>query len=670
MKFENAAVPKAPQRIHFHYDIGFDATSQGGFTTASRTLELDSSIIISGQTQQALTDLTFYGAQDPFFSNVSATADNVPWLSEDLRVFATPAGGTPVNGGPTFNTDSLDGARSYLAALLPWLTQNYGDPSGSDPFDAASNVVPQPTDALTGDSSVLPNMNFLGINENIYNFAIARVRLDGAIGTVSQPVKVFFRMWSSQSPDTDYQPGSTYKSQPDSSSLPDWPLPDPDSSTFPFFASSNTPNFNDPNNSEFGTNGVNHRAITINHSQGQWTYFGCLLNVYDSSYLVNGTPVNQLLPGTHHCLVAQIAYDDAPIIVPAGQTVSPTGGTDKLAQRNLQITPAFNPGLPPTNLAPQTFDVRPSVPAAGSGKGDFDELMIDWGNMPVGSVASIYWPGASAQQVVQLANRRYGYHNLKLSEPHTIKTPVTSGLTYVPIPPQAGENLAGLLTVELPPYVVAGQRFTIIVRRVTTYVEPPPPVIGSPSFGSPPVSPPVGRKPPAKVTKPEKPAPAPRVWRYITGAFQVDIPVQTDKELLPYDENTLAIFKWRLSVTPHTNRWYRVLKRYIAYLSDRIDGLGGNAADIPPSPTGLPWPIGLPSPKPQLRFSGKVIEVVYDCFGDFEGFVLDCCEEERAFRSRERGIEAVVLRALRERELLEVVVCEKNAKIERLILRL
>src|SRR5258708_25161424 len=35
-------------------------------------------------------------------------------------------------------------------------------------------------------------------------------------------------------------------------------------------------------------------------------------------------------------------------------------------------------------------------------------------------------------------------------------------------------------------------------------------------------------------------------WRYVTGAFQVTIPVTTEEAILPSDENTLAIMKWRL----------------------------------------------------------------------------------------------------------------------------
>ena len=662
--FENGAVPAAPQRIHFHYDIGFGSHSAGGFTSSPQTLELDSSITIAGQTVPAATELDFFGAEDPYFSNINPKADNVPWLSNDLRVFATLGSGAPVPNGPTFPTDSIQGARDYLKSLLGYLNGTYGDPSGTDPFDPANNVIPEQTDALSGDSSVLPNLGFLGLGGNVYNFAIARVRLRAPLGTASKPVKVFFRLWQSQSPDTDYNASTTYNSHKDSVGLPDWPLPDSDSSTFPFFATGNTPPFGTVGDPEFGPTGVNSQTITIDHSDGQWGYFGCLLNVYDNSYLVNGTPVTQLLPGTHHCLVAQIAYDDAPIIVPAGQAVNP-GNTDKLAQRNLQITPAFNPGTPPTNRVPQTFDVRPSDPAQPD---NFDELMIEWGNTPVGSVATLYWPTIDPNTVLELADAHYGYHNLSLdSEPSTIRCEVVDGLTYVPIPPRTGANLASLLTVELPGTVVKGQQFTVVVRRVTTYNEPPPPRLQSPAIASPAgASPPVtGPQKPPKGPKPEEPAST--SWRYITGAFQVNVPVKADADILPFDENTLAIFKWRLKVTPPSNRWYPVLQRYISYLSDRIDGLGGDAGAIEPSPTGLPPRKEIGPSHDRHTVRGKVAELVYDCLGDFEGFRLRrCCEEDKLVRSRERGIEEVVRWALRERVLVEVVLCKHDCEIETL----
>jgi hypothetical protein len=662
VEFENSSLPLVPQRIHFHYDVSFTTTS--GFTTAPQVKELDSSITVSGTPANATTDFEFLGAENPYFSNVKPGVDNVPWLSDDLRVFtAIPRlAPVPVPGGPTFSTDSIDGARAYLGALLDHLNQNFGDASLTDPFDPGSNVIPEQQNAFAGDSSVLPNLTFLGQNGDTYNFAIARVRMRGPIGDTSNPVKVFFRMWQSQSPDTDFQDGGTYNSHHDSLGLPDWPLPAPDNSTFPFFASSNAPNFTNPNNTEFGIGGVNNQIITVNSGAGQWRYFGCLLNVYDSSYLVNSTPVTQLLPGTHHCLVAQIAYDDAPILSTNGVTVSP-GNSDKLAQRNLQISQGFNPGVPPSNRVPQTFDIRRSHP----GNSDFDELMIDWGNLPIGTVASIYWPQVNASQVVQLASQRYGHHELSAADAHTIQCKVVRHLSYVPIPPGTGDKFAGLLTVDLPQTVKKGQSFTIVARRITTYTAPPPVVIQSPGLHAPEVN--RHRKGIAqeKVHKPKQAAEKQRSWRYITGAFQVNIPIQADADILPYDMNTLSIFKWRLSKTPATNRWYAVIKRYIEILSARIDGLGGNAGSIPASSTGLTEPAGVESKQHMKEYTGKICEIFYDCFGDFEGFKLSCCSGGRAFASREKGIEEVVLYACRKRQSVSVFI--DDGCIRKIVLR-
>lgn len=81
----------------------------------------------------------------------------------------------------------------------------------------------------------------------------------------------------------------------------------------------------------------------------------CFLNFYDPNNQVANQQVLTFLPGTHHCVVAQVAYDEAPI---------PTGASpmswDQLAQRNLQFTVVDNPGPAATHRAPQTFDVRPS----------------------------------------------------------------------------------------------------------------------------------------------------------------------------------------------------------------------------------------------------------------------------------------------------------------------
>ncbi len=156
--------------------------------------------------------------------------------------------------------------------------------------------------------------------------------------------------------------------------------------------------------------------------------------------------------------------------------------------------------------------------------------------------------------------------------------------------------------------------------------------------------------------------------RYIVGSFQVKIPVSTREAMLPAEETTLAILKARLEAMPTTNRWYLVLLRYIAQIAGRVDGLGGDANSIPPSLGG--YRPGIPQPGEQhAKFTGKICEVVFDCFGDFNGFVLEDCCERRAFESRARDIGDLVMRALRERLTLMIVTVGKDRKIVRLVVK-
>jgi hypothetical protein len=336
--------------------------------------------------------------------------------------------------------------------------------------------------------------------------------------------------------------------------------------------------------------------------------------------------------------------------------------SDKLAQRNLQITLSDNPGGPETHRIPQTIDVRPSANSGGAAAYP-DELMIDWGSIPAGSVASIYWPQVLAADVIALAAQLYSSHTLSARDANTIQCKVTGGVTYIPIPTGGSESFAGLFTVELPTTVVTGQEFNIVVRRISSRTAPPPVIIKSPETHSPPSTLKAaakGIKGSIKAVKPAGQAVAPvkempaGSWRYVVGTFQVKIPVSDGSTILPQEQNTLAIMKWRLQQMAPANRWYPVLQRYISYISDRVAGLGGDPNAIPPSLSGAP--ITAIGEKETKSYTGKVCEVIYDCFGDFEGFVLESCCERHSFKSCERGIGELVLRACRERMVVTVLV--------------
>ena len=645
------------QRIRFSFDIVFDSPLVTPFPSSGATqYSLTATFTTHGQTvpgatSQQTVEFELVAGADPYFSNIDPTnADAVSYLSQDLRVFTLTHTQSALPGdpaAPVFGAGQT--AYAYIQSLIGYLngTAVYTTPVPASAPDPLNGLVGQ-SGYETGESSVTP-LN--GSGQQNYNFAIARVRLTSdAQGNASQTsdVRVFFRLWVATSFDTDFDPFTTYLSSPGYPGLPATPLPSsanlpPDPTgqpirTTPFFATdaSGTSDY-DPN-----LTNNNIRTLEIPQVAGQdsvWAYYGCFLDVYDTNN-------NTGYPGTHHCLVAQIAYDNAPLLYASGVATNP-GNTDKLAQRNLQITSSGNPGPPSTHRIPQAFDTRPSPQVLGVGGvvGQPDELMIDWGDVPVGSEAQIYWPAVNAAEVLSLATRLYGTHLLRAVDAHTIGVATVRGVTYVPIPAAPGKTFAGLLTIDLPAGVRRGQRFVVTVRRIATRAVP----VAPPTRG------------PAVTTV------RPRTWRYITGAILITIPVTTEEAMLPAEENTLAIFKARLAAMAPTYRWYPVLERYIDYVAGRVDGAGGNAAAIPPSLTGVAGrhrpghpPHPHPRPEHERRRTGKICGLTFDRFGDFEGFSLETEEGELRLISREADMRDLAERAWRERLLLTVVYSDEG----------
>ncbi len=644
-----------PQRILFPCEVDFAAsaiktTAQGGIFPATGAapieLPMTAAITVQGQSFTAATVFQLLPGADPFFTNINPSEGNVFYLSQDLRVFtATPGiNATPIAGVGSpprlaaSSTTSLDTAAAfqYIQDLLRYLNVNYSKPAGTDPF----TLFPDQSSASTGDSSVTPSTinpaSPSGTPFSNYNFAVARVRLNGAPNTLSgKNVRVFFRLFATQSCDTDYQTNSTYPFTPDAAGDPGAPLPGTSNSTLPFYATGN-----DSANSDFGANtdysadSVNNQPISIGSTGAVWAYYGCYLNVYPTSNTINGKSVQSLLAGTHHCLVAQIAFDDAPIVNSNGTTKSPEN-SDKLAQRNLQVTTLDNPGPASTHRVPQTFDLRPSAAPGGSAAEPLmnypDELMIEWGETPVGSVASIFWPQVSASDVLALAKTFYSTHQLSAADANTIQCTVNAGVTYVPIPPGAAQNFAGLFTVDMRQGVVTGQEFNIVVRRLSSRRMEAPPLGPNEAHAGAAAS-----------------GPAPRArenWRYVVGSFAVRIPVTTARFMLPPEENTLAIMKWRLSQTSPSDRWYPVLSRYVTYIAARVDGLGGNSGTIMPSPAGVP-PAPLTGVKVDITFppnfspflAGKPIEIRGNATWQPPGPLPVHSMQLSAFESRWNGI--------------------------------
>jgi hypothetical protein len=253
--------------------------------------------------------------------------------------------------------------------------------------------------------------------------------------------------------------------------------------------------------------------------------------------------------------------------------------------------------------------------------------MIDWGNVPDRSIASIYLPAVSTTDVLALAAKMYPTHNLSASDGHTLQCPA-GGITYIPIPKGASAdspNYAGLLSIQLPEGIKRGQTFNIIVRQVTSVIE--------------------------------RNSVGPANRRYVLGAFQIAIPVSVKSEMLVPEERMLSVMRWIEETIKPGDRWHPVFIRYVEQLAGRVNALGGDASSVPPTQSGI-WPGLLHHKKHKdSTFTGKVDGIVYDRFGDFQAFILVTREgEQRRFESHETRVHTLVQRAWEERILTTVVV--------------
>ena len=94
--------------------------------------------------------------------------------------------------------------------------------------------------------------------------------------------------------------------------------------------------------------------------------------------------------------------------------------------------------------------------------------------------------------------------------------------------------------------------------------------------------------------------------------------------------------------------------------------LGGNPDAIKPSPSG-----DVPGKVERVPCrTGKVCEIVFDCFGDFEAFLLVDCGQRWVYKSHEPGIATLVMQAARERLTITVCTSEYHeSRIEKIIVR-
>lgn len=201
-----------------------------------------------------------------------------------------------------------------------------------------------------------------------------------------------------------------------------------------------------------------------------------------------------------------------------------------------------------------------------------------------------------------------------------------------------------------------------------------------------------------------------RRWRETIGAFQLGVPVSTKDDMLLHHLRLLSVTTLRVSHLSRTSRWYATLSKYLELLADKVRALGGDPYSVPPTPDGMipqlpkgeggqtgqgptsesphaPTSDGAFEPKDeswlwestgldsdsskQTLWSGKVSGILYDHFGDFEGFTLERYTGSHVrYFSRETAIHELAKAAWRERCVVTVVTSDATSRhVRRLLLR-
>jgi hypothetical protein len=687
----------APQRILYPFTIQFTGTD--GFIDETESLTLTATITVNGKTYNNSAPLVLTLAANPYVIDADGGNQYTTWLSTDLRTFTVdddmtffgksvsdfyPPGAVAAQYPVTAAAASV-AATAYIQYVIKQLTPSGA--AGGDTFQSS----------LTEDEAdPIDQLEYLQVNPRThkaaFNFAICRVRIQGTtppnppppFTTQAPNCRVFFRAFQAQNTVSTFDTSTTYRSTP--IVVPDVTTRVPllgvetDSMgqsevvTIPFFAVDRV-NLAAPTDlTTQPADAPNVQTISPTTGMEIDTYYGCWLDMNQPTPLFpqfveasdfdnktgyfNNTPMSPFqiqsinaafTRAPHQCLIAEIAFDDVPIPPNADSSTS-----DKLAQRNLAYIDGPNPGVTGSRRMPHPFQIQASTTLTST----VDELMFSWGTTPAGSSASIYLPGVTAAEILALADNLYPYHALSAQDPYTITTP-TGPVTFVPIPKSTG-LLAGLLTVDLPLGIRDGDLYTVVVRQLTDAAQL---VKGAGAAN------PQGARLAAAAGSAGKKVSRSRLnpsrilrWRRVLGAFQIDLRVSTKQNLLVPEERRLALFRWIAENVLPQSRWYPVMQRYISQLAGRVDGFGGNSGIIVASPSG-----NIPGQssggekhhehhKHHEEVSGKVSELLFDHFGDFEGFSLETrLGEFRRFRSRERRVLEIVRAALEARSWLTVI---------------
>lgn len=662
---ENSGALNTPQRITFTFEVDFADGS--AFTAETREIYAQASFAA----MQDIAPMQLIRQPNPYMLK-----GPISWLSTDVRVFQLRPNQT-VNSSSAVRLADPDSdpnaPYTYIQALLSEM-RGYGN-TPAPPFENISQ---------DEQASHLELSRTVG-GVRVLNFAVAKVRYRANTQDATG-VRVFFRTFNTMVSDLSYttNPGvdvQNYRRTADGS------MPLLGTNAFfsgagnqivsvPYFAEKRVNTATQSMDSQ--TDVSNQQTLTHAGTTEALQYFGCWLdfNQTDPQFPLNvpsgndgpftgRVPIIQLVRGIHTCMVAEVRYQPGVVDpIPNGATPS---SSDRLSQRNLSILESDNPGNAATHTVQHTLLIKPSklpwnptVAAAattaaertGADKGSYyDELVIRWNDIPKDTTATVYCPDWKADEILSLAaTLRPGPQRLSKLDSHTVGCMI-GDITYIPIPAHQ-QPMPALLTLQLPLTVRDGQQFRVDVQQHSglTYLR-------TLNAGQ------------IRESKRPEPTDFSISTRKVLGAFRVTVVVKIGEPMLEKLVRNYSVLRYIFEAIPAADSWHPVFVRYLKQLGSQIQGLGVDPGLIPASPDdpGIP---GRPHKGDRDCFTGKVCEVIFDCFGDFEGFVLATCERSHLFRTTEKGIKDLVLMACKERLLITVCVSrECDGKICEIMVR-
>ena len=655
VELENPGALMTPQRVSFTYRIDF--ANRNAFNAETREIYVQASL--AGITDVAPMQLL----QQP---NPYMLDGPISWLSTDVRVFQLRPGGKVNAASSTVLEDPnvvADAPYHYIQGLLGEL-RGYGN-SVAPPFENISQ---------DEQASQLELSRTVG-GVRVLNFAVAKVRYR-ARNQDAPGVRVFFRTFNTMVSDLSYTNNTAAQLQnyrrTGSGMTPLLGINRFFSGagnqivSIPYFAERRIDSATQSMTTQ--PDAWNTQTLTHAGSTEAVDYFGCWLdfNQTEAQFPVNvpfgsdgpfsgRVPIVQLVRGIHQCLVAEVRFQPGAVDpIPNGATPA---SSDRLAQRNLAIVESDNPGEEATHRVEHTLLLKPSAAAighqvdraaaVGRDGSRYDELVIRWNDLPADTKATLYFPDWNADEVINLADTlRPGPGTLSKIDSHTVACSVGE-ITYVPIPSRVQAAIPGLLTLELPQSVRTGEQFAIDVQQHS-----------GPSYR---ISRPRGwddKRAAAELSVSR---------RKVLGAFRLAVAVKSGPPLLRTLVRRLAVLRYIHEAIPTSDSWRPVFDRYIGQLADQIAGLGLDPARIPASADDP----GLPGEDPHRgdRLTGKVCEVIFDCFGDLEGFVLETCEGRHRFKTRRASLDKLLLTACHKQLTITVVVGDDCDRIDRIIVR-